>query len=165
MALRSALRISLPPLDRKRREHGEREIDQRQAPQSEPVMPALPDAGTQLVDANQSIDREVGGENPTERDGRSGDCLARPRETCGEELWQACCKEDERRVFRPREPGPDGLPHEAGRQQENRSQREELCEIAERRKAVDARQYDEIQRERWQVDCQVGYAAAEHTGE
>src|SRR5258707_6102581 len=113
MALRSALRISLPPLDRKRREHGEREIDQRQAPQSEPVMRDLPDAGTQLVDAHEAIDRGVGGENPTERDGRIGDCLARPRETCGEELRQACCKEDERRGFRPRETSTARLAHYA----------------------------------------------------
>src|SRR5260370_2021872 len=98
MALRSALRISLPPLDRKRREHGEREIDQRQAPQPEPVMRDLPDAGTQLVDANQSIDREVGGENSTQPDGRIGDCLARPPATWGEGLKKALCQDDERRV-------------------------------------------------------------------
>ena len=82
-----------------------------------------------------------------------------------EELRQAGCKQEDGRVFRPREPGPDGLPHEAGRKQKDRSEREQLWKMAERRKAVDARQRDEIQRERWQVDCQVGYAAAEHTGE
>src|ERR1700688_706677 len=149
MAARLVLRMSLSSLDGKRRDHGEREIDQGQTPQSEPIMRDLPDAGTQLVDAHEAINREVGGENPTQRDGRVGDCFARPCEAGGEELRQAGCKEEEGRVFRPREPSPDGLPHEAGRKQKDRSERKELWEMSQRRKAVDTRQHDQIERERW----------------
>src|ERR1700686_3384343 len=93
MAARLALRMSLSSLDGKRRDHGEREIGERQTPQSEPIMRDLPDAGTQLVDAHEAIDREVGGENPTERDGRVGDCFARPCDAGVEELKQAGCKQ------------------------------------------------------------------------
>src|SRR6202023_595859 len=125
MATRLALRMSLSSIDGKRRDHGEREIGQGQTPQSEPIMRDLPDAGTQLVDAHEAINREVG----------------------GEELRQAGCKEEEGRVFGPRETGPDGLPHEAGRQQKDGREREELWKMAERRKAVDAWQHDQIERE------------------
>jgi predicted ATPase len=52
------------------------------------------------------------------------------------ELRQAGCKQEDGRVFRPREPGPDGLPHEAGRKQKDRSEREQLWKMAERRSAV-----------------------------
>jgi hypothetical protein len=48
------------------------------------------------------------------------------------------------------EPGPDRLPHEAGRKQKDRSEREDLRKMAERRKAVDTRQHDQVQRKRWQ---------------
>src|SRR6266851_6586529 len=160
-----ALRMSLSSFDSKRRDHGERKVDERETPQPEPVMRDLPDAGAELIDAHETINRGVGGENPTERKGRVGNCFARPCEAGHEELRQAGRKQENGRVFRPREQGPDGLPHEAGRKQKDRSEREQLWKMAERRKAVDARQHDEIQSERWQVDCQVGYAAAEHTGE
>src|SRR6202051_1407310 len=130
MAARLALRMSLSSLDGKRRDHGEREIGQGQTPQSEPIMRDLPDAGTQLVDSHKAINREVGGENPAQRDGRVGDCFARPCETGGEELRQAGCKEEEGRVLRPGEPGPHGLPNEAGRKQKDASEREELRKMA-----------------------------------
>src|ERR1700733_77924 len=164
MAARLVLRMSLSSLDGKRRDHGEREIDQGQTPQSEPVMRDFPDAGTELVDAHETINREVGGENPAQRDGRVGDRFARPREAGGEELRQAGCKEEEGGVFRPREPGPDGLPHEAGRKQKDGGEREQLRKMTERRKAVDTRQHDEIKRDRRKVNGQMGDAAAEHAG-
>src|ERR1700730_9601024 len=141
MATRLVLRMSLSSLDGKRRDHGEREIGQGQTPQSEPIMRDLPDAGTQLVDAHEAINREVGGEYPAQRDGRVGDCFARPCEAGGEELRQAGCKEEEGRVLRPREPGPDGLPHEAGRQQKNGSEGEQLRKLPEGRKPVETRQH------------------------
>src|SRR5580658_8014056 len=134
-AARLSLRMSLSSLDGKRRDHGEREIGQRQTPQPEPVMRDLPDAGTQLVDAYEAIDRVVDRENSTERNGRLGDGLARPSEADGEELGQAGRKQEQGRGFRPREPGPDGLSHEAGRQQEDGCEREQLRKMAERRKA------------------------------
>ena len=60
----------------------------------------LPDAGTELIDAHEAVDRGVGGEYPTQRDGRVGDCFARPCEAGSKELRQAGCQEDEGRVFR-----------------------------------------------------------------
>src|ERR1700733_6766287 len=119
MAARLALRMSLSSLDGKRRDHGECEIGQRQTPQSEPVMRDFPDGRTQLVDAYEAIDCEVGGENPTECYGYVGDGFARPCEAGHEELRQAGREEQDGGVFRPREPGPDGLPQEAGREQED----------------------------------------------
>src|ERR1700676_1286568 len=162
MAARLVLRMSLSSLDGKRRDHGEREIGQGQTPQSEPVMCDLPDAGTELVDAHETVNRGVGGEHPTQRDGGVGDSFARPCEAGGEELREAGCKDEEGRVFRPCEPGPDGLSHEARRQQKDGRECEDLWKMAERRKAVDPRQYDEVKRERWKVDGQMGDAAAEH---
>src|SRR6202790_3944186 len=125
----------------------------------------FPDAGTELVDAHEAVNRGVSGEYPTQRCGRVGDCLARPCEASGEELRQAGCQKEEGRVFRPREPGPDGLSHEARRQQKDGREREDLRKMAEGRKAVDTRQHDEIKGEGWKVDSQMGDAAAEHTGE
>src|ERR1700739_4859623 len=127
MAARLALRMSLSSLDGKRRDHSEREIGERQTPQSEPVMRELTEAGTQLLDAHEPINRECGGEKPAQSDGRFGDCFARPCEAGGEELRQAGCKQEEGCIFRPREPGPDGLPHEAGRKQKDRGEGEELA--------------------------------------
>src|SRR5260370_41154820 len=94
MTVRLVLRMSLSSHDGKRRDHGEREICQGQTPQSEPIMRDLPDAGTQLVDAHEAINREVGGKNPTQRDGRVGDGFAPPCEACGEKLRQAVCTKE-----------------------------------------------------------------------
>src|SRR5215475_13650618 len=113
MAARLALLMSLSSLDRKGRDHGEREISERQTPQPEPVMRNLPYAGAELVDAHETIDRGVGGKKPTECKGRVGNCLARPREAGHEELRQAGRQKQDGRVLRPREPGSDSLAHEA----------------------------------------------------
>src|SRR5258708_35413027 len=106
MAVRLALCMSPSSLHGKRRDHGEREIGQRQTPQSEPIMRDLPDAGAQLVDTHEAIYRDVGGENPTQRDGRVGDCFARPCEAGGGKMRQAGCKKEEGGVLRPGGPGP-----------------------------------------------------------
>src|SRR6266852_9796771 len=92
MATRLALCMSQSSLAGKCRGPREREIAQGQTPQSEPIMRDLPDAGTQLVDAYEAVNRGVGGQHPTQRDGRVGDCFARPCEAGGEELRQAGCK-------------------------------------------------------------------------
>src|ERR1700686_2423172 len=92
MAARLFLRMSLSSLDGKRRDHGEREVGERQTPQPEPIMRDLPDAGTELVDAHEAMNRGVGGENRTERKARVGNCCARPCEAGHEELRQAGCK-------------------------------------------------------------------------
>src|SRR5580704_764063 len=165
MAARLVLRMSLSSLDGKRRDHGEREIGQSQTPQSEPVMRDLPDAGTQLVDAHEAVNREVGGEKPAEREGDLGYRLAWPGKAGHEKLRQAGRQENDGRVLRPREPGPDGLPHEAGRKQKDGSEGEQLRKMPECRKPVETRQHDEIKRERRKVNGQMGDAATEHAGE
>ena len=60
---------------------------------------------------------------------------------------------------------PDRLAHEAGRENEHRREREQLQRLAERGKAVEARQHDEVERERRQIDGQMRDAAAEHARE
>src|SRR5712672_2387802 len=156
MAARLALCMSPSSPDGKCRDYCEREIAERQTPQPEPIMRDLPDAGTELIDAHEAVNRGVGGEHPTERNGRVGDGFARPCEAGGEELRQAGCKQEQGRVFRPCEPGPDGLSQEARRQQEDGREREDLWKMPECRKAVDPREHDEIKRERWKVDGQMG---------
>ena len=47
----------------------------------------------------------------------------------------------------------------------HRAERKQLQRIAERREAIEARQHDEIERERRQIDGQVRDAAAEHARE
>src|SRR5260221_11505021 len=125
MAARLALRMSPSSLDGKRRDHSEREIGQRQTPQSEPVMRDLPDAGTELVDAHEAVNRGVGGEQPTQGEGRIGGCVARPCEACGEELRQAGWKEEEGAGFRPCGPGADDLCHKARCPEKDRRERED----------------------------------------
>src|SRR5258708_37056202 len=83
MTARLALCMSPSSLDGKRRDYREREIAERQTPQSEPIMRDFPDAGTELVDAHEAVNRGVGGEQPAQREGRVGDCLARPCEAGG----------------------------------------------------------------------------------
>src|SRR3984957_4690984 len=100
-----ALCISLSSPDDKRRDYGEREIDQCQTPQCQPIMRDLPDAGAKLVDAHKAINCRVGGEHPAQRLRRVGDGFAWPCETGGEELGQAGGKEENRRVFRTGKPG------------------------------------------------------------
>src|ERR1043166_7107089 len=74
---RLAMRPS--PLHEERGHHREREIDHRQNPQAPPVARHLPQAGAQLVDAHQSVDREIGGEDVTDGLHGLGDRFARPR--------------------------------------------------------------------------------------
>src|SRR5258705_10688852 len=112
----------------------------------------LPDAGTQLVDAHEAVNRGVGGEHPTQRDSRVGDCFARPSEAGGEELRQAGCKEEQGRVFWPCEPGPDGLSHEAWRQQKDGCGGENFWEIPKRRKAVKPGREGEVKPEGRKVE-------------
>ena len=49
-------------------------------------MADFPDAGTELVDADEAVDGMVGGEYLAQRSGRLGDRLARPCEARGEEF-------------------------------------------------------------------------------
>src|SRR5262249_8043648 len=118
MVLRHALAMGVPPLDQSRRDHGERKIDEHKDPQSLPVARNLPEARTQLVDAHDSVDREIGGEDGPDGLRWVGDSFARPSEAGQEELRQAGAEEDERRRFWTLEPDTGGLPHEAGRKNE-----------------------------------------------
>src|SRR5262245_47788865 len=53
------LAMHLPPPDQKCRHHREREIDDREAPQSAPIAQELPQPGAELIDANDAVDREI----------------------------------------------------------------------------------------------------------
>src|SRR5262249_1588570 len=53
------LAMRLSPLDEECGHHREREIDDRQNPQTPPVARHLPQACAQLVDAHESVDREI----------------------------------------------------------------------------------------------------------
>ena len=55
--------MRLPPLDEKRGHHREHEIDDRQDPKPAPVARHLPQARAQLIDANDAVDREIGGKD------------------------------------------------------------------------------------------------------
>src|ERR1700722_12800372 len=86
IAARLATRIDLSSLKGERRDHGEYEIGQSEAPQSKPVMRDLPDAGTQLVDADETIDGRICWKYPAQLLGCVGKRLARPCEAGSEEL-------------------------------------------------------------------------------
>src|SRR4029453_11135115 len=98
-----------PPLDNIRRHYGQREIDNRQEPESVPIPRHFGEGRTQLVDADDAVDREVHREELTGDKRRLRDRFARPGEPGEEELRQAGGEEDERRCLRPREPGADRL--------------------------------------------------------
>src|SRR6516164_3285229 len=161
---RAGLRLAMypPPSDDKRGHHREREIEDGQAPDTTPVVRHLPQAGAHLVDADDAVDREIRREYVTVGKNRIGDRFARPGKACHEKLRKARAEEDERRGLRVLEPGARGLAHEARRENEDRPQREQLQRTAERGKAIEARQHDEIERKRREVYGQVRDAAAEH---
>jgi hypothetical protein len=69
------------------------------------------------------------------------------------------------RGLRVLEPGARRLAHETGHEYEQRGEREQLQRMTEGGKPVEARQHDEIERERRQEDRQVRNAAAEHARE
>jgi len=92
-------------------------------------------------------------------------CFARPGKTGKEELREAGAEEDERRRLGMLEPGAGCLAHEARRQDEQRCERKQLQRLAERGKAVEARQHDKVQRKRRQVDRQMRDAATENARE
>src|SRR5262245_39049314 len=159
------LAMQLPPLDEKRGNHRKHEVDSGKGPEAEPVMRHLPQAGAQLIDSDEALDGEVRGEYGARGKHGHGDRFARPRKAGHEELRKARAEEDERRSLGVLEPGTRRLAHEAGRENEDRRQREQLQGLAERGKAVDARQHDEVERERRQQDGQMRDAAAKHARE
>src|SRR5262249_51341085 len=148
------LAMRLSPLDEECGYRCEREIDDRQNPQTAPVACYLPQASAKLVYAHDTVDREIGREQVVPGENRPRDRFARPGEAGQEELWQAGANKDQRRGFRMLEPGAGCLAHKAGRQSEQRSEREQLQRLAQCGKAVDARQYDEKKRERRETNGQ-----------
>src|SRR5262249_13260292 len=159
------LAMRTPPLDDNRGNHREREIDDGQAPQAAPVARDFPQARAQLIDANDAVDGEIRREYVTRDQHRMGNCFARPRKARQEKLRKARAEDDEGRGLRVLEPGARCLGHEAGREGEQRREREQLQRMAEGGKPVDARQHDEVERERGEIDRQVRDAAAEHARE
>src|SRR5262249_51168379 len=96
-------------LDDIRGRDGQREIDHGQEPEPAPILRDFGEACTQLIDADDAVDREL------DREDMAGDehCMrnrfARPGEPCEEELRQAGGEEDEGRRLRTLEPGADRL--------------------------------------------------------
>src|SRR4029077_5857598 len=93
-----------PLLDDIRRKHGQREIDDGQEPESAPILRHFGETRTQLVDADDAVDREVGWEDIAGDDRRLGHRFAGPGEPREEELRQAGGEEDEGWRLRPLEP-------------------------------------------------------------
>src|SRR5262249_46382713 len=59
--MRAGLRLGMraPPLDEKRGNHRKHEVDSGKGPEAAPVMRHLPQAGAQLIDADEAVDGEV----------------------------------------------------------------------------------------------------------
>src|SRR5215475_6576775 len=155
------LAMGLPPLDEERGNHREHEVDDGKRPQSAPVVRHLPQACAQLIDPNKAVDREIRWEYVAKGEHGLWDCFARPGKARQEELRKAGAEEDERRSLGMLEPSTNRLAHEAGCENEDRRQREQLQRLAKRGKAVEARQHDEVERECRKIDHQVGDAAAQ----
>src|SRR5262249_2743197 len=117
------LAVGLPPLDEKRGNHREREVDDGLSPQSAPVVRPLPEAGAELIDANHPVDGVIRREYVAASKHGFWDCFARPGKARQEELRKAGAEEDERRRLRMLEPSTHRLAHEAGRENEDRRQR------------------------------------------
>src|SRR5262245_17513191 len=93
------LAMGLPPLQEKRGHDREREIDDCQNPQTPPVPRHLPQARAQLVDAHESVDRKVGGEDITNGLHPLRDRFAWPGKAGQEQLRQAGAKKNEGGCF------------------------------------------------------------------
>src|SRR5262245_7778067 len=107
--IRLGLGMDLPPFHGISRDDRQREIDQSEAPESDPVAGDLPDVSAQLVGADQYIDGEIRREHAPQRSGCGRERFARPGESGRKELRQAGREQDDGRVFRTREPGPHRL--------------------------------------------------------
>src|SRR4051812_17393580 len=116
--------MGAPPLDQGCRHDGEHEVDERKDPQPKPVTRNLPQACAQLVDADDAVDREIGGEDGPDGQHRLGDPFIGPGEAGQEELRQAEADKDERRRLRALEPEARCLAHEARCENERRGERE-----------------------------------------
>src|SRR5262245_21421921 len=159
------LAIRLPPFGQARRKDCEREVADGEEPETLPGVCHVPEIGAQLANPDDRIDREIGREDVAGGEHRPGDRFARPGESGQEELRQTGSEEDEHRRIGAREPGANCLAQEAGRENEERRECEQLQWMAERREAVEARKHDEIERERRKVDGEVRDAPAEHARE
>src|SRR5262245_41944792 len=159
------LTMGLPPLDQKRGDHRECEVDDGKSPQAAPVVSHLTKACAQLADANDAIDREIRRKYVTRSRHRRWDCFARPGKARHEKLRKARAEKDERRSLGVPETGARCRAHESGRERKQRGEREQLQRMAEGGKPVEARQHDEVERERGEIDRQMCDAAAEHARE
>ena len=96
---------------------------------------------------------------------RVGDRLARPGEAGKKNCGRLVPRKMSVGVSGRLNQAPTAWPMKLVARNEHRCEREQLQRVAERRKAVDARQHDKIERERRQIERQVGDAAAEHVRE
>src|SRR5262249_50991876 len=99
------LAMRSPPLDERCGNHGEREIDDGQAPQAAPVVHHLTKACAQLADADDAVDGEIRRKYVTRDKRRLRHCFARPGKARHEKLRKARAEKDERRGLRVLEPG------------------------------------------------------------
>src|SRR5215468_881980 len=130
------LSMRLPPLHQKRRQHREREVDDGKRPQAAPVARHFPQACAQLIDADDAIDCEIRGEYVADSEDGLWNRFPRPGKSGQEQLRKARAEKDKRRSLGMLEPGTRSLRHEAGRQNEDGREREELQRMAQRREAV-----------------------------
>src|SRR6516162_4272265 len=89
--MRAGLRLAMypPPSDDKRGYHREREIEGGQAPEAAPVVGHLLQAGAQLVDADDAVDREIRREYVAVGQNGIGDRFTRPGKAGHEKLRKA----------------------------------------------------------------------------
>ena len=121
-------------------DYREHEIDERETPEPAPIARDLPEARAHLIEANNAVDRKIGGKDIGGGLHKLRNGFARPRIAGEEEQRQACAKKNERRCLRMLEPGTYRLAQETGCQNKHRGEGDEVQRMTERRKAVDARQ-------------------------
>src|SRR5262249_26223355 len=88
-----------PPLDEECGHHREHEIASRHDPQPAPVARHLPQARTDLVDADQPVDRKIRRKHVAELLRPAENRFARPGKSGQEELRQGGSEEEQRRRF------------------------------------------------------------------
>ena len=143
--------------------HRKREIDDRQNPKPPPVAHHLPQSCAELIDANDAVDGEIRRKDIADGLDAASGIASRGQE---KPVRKSCGRLVPRKisvgVSGYLNQAPAALAHEARRQSEHRRQRKQLQGIAERGKAVEVWQHDEIKRERRQKNGQMRDAAAEH---
>src|SRR6185436_4827117 len=120
-------------------DHREPEIDDGETPEPTPIAHDLPEARAHLIEANDAVDRKIGGKDIGGGLHKLGNGFARPGIAGEEEQRQACAQKNERRCLMMPEPGAYRLAQKTGCENKHRGEGDEVQRMTERRKAVDAR--------------------------